>query len=137
MAEPPLPAPITCVSASRSMPVARPTTSAWASVCALAAATALLMSLTISPWPTSSPTWTISSPIASNSGRARAKSSGVPPAMIVSVPSCALGLEPVTGASTKPIPRGASVAAMRRLSPGAMVDMSTHRVPSAAPSATP
>ena len=57
--------------------------------------------------------------------------------MIVSVPSSALGLEPVTGASTKPIPRGDRAAAMRRLSPGAMVDMSTHSVPAAAPSATP
>ena len=40
MADPPLPARMTWVSASRSTPVARPTTSACASVCALAAANA-------------------------------------------------------------------------------------------------
>ena len=38
-----------------------------------------------------------------SSGRARAKSAASPPAMIVSVPSSALGDEPVTGASTKRI----------------------------------
>jgi hypothetical protein len=105
-------------------------------VCAFAAATALLMSLTISPRPTSSPTSTISWPIASNSGRARRRCSGAPLAMIVSVPSSALGLDPVTGASTKLTSRSASCAAIRRLSPGAIVDMSTHRVPGAAPVAT-
>jgi hypothetical protein len=73
----------------------------------------------------------------SKSGRARAKSSAAPLAMMVSVPSCAFGLEPVTGASTKPIPRCASAAAMRRLSPGAIVDISTHSEPLAAPCATP
>src|SRR4051794_7113615 len=65
----PLPAPMMRISASRSTPVALPTISACASVLALLAATALLMSLTVWPWP-SSPTWTMSSPMISSSGRA-------------------------------------------------------------------
>ena len=43
------------------------------------------------------PAWTISLPIASSSGFARSNASSLPPAMIVSVPSCARGEEPVTG----------------------------------------
>src|SRR3954453_14132286 len=73
---------MTRTSASRSTPVALPTTSAWASVLALLAATALLMSLTVWPWP-SSPTWTMSSPMISSSGRARSKSASAPPAVKV------------------------------------------------------
>ena len=53
--------------------------------------------------------------------------------MIVSVPSSAFGEEPVTGASTKPQPRSASAAPIRRASAGAIVDMSTNSVPGAAP----
>ena len=68
----------------------------------------------------------------SNSGRARSKSASSPPAMIVSVPSSALGDDPVTGASTKPMPRSSSAAPIRRVSAGAIVDMSTHSVPSPA-----
>ena len=49
----------------------------------------------------------------------------------------AFGDEPVTGASTNPIPRSASAAPMRRVSAGAIVDMSTHSVPSPAAVATP
>jgi hypothetical protein len=88
----PDPAARICSSASRSTPVAEPMTSAWASVAAFAAATALLMSLMVWPWP-SAPTWTIVSPIASSSGRARATASASPPAMIVSEPSSARGDE--------------------------------------------
>ncbi len=73
----------------------------------------------------------------SNSGRARAKPASVPPAMIVSVPSSAFGEDPLTGASTKPSPRSSSAAPMRRVSAGAIVDMSTHSVPSAARVAAP
>ena len=87
-----------------------PMTSAWASVAALAADTALLMSLIVWPWP-SSPTWTIVSPIASKAGRARANAASSPPAMIVSVPLWAFGEEPVTGASTNAWPRSASARA--------------------------
>ena len=77
MAEPPEPAPMTCSSASRSTPVAAPDEQRLADASrALTAATALLISLIISPWP-SGPTWTISSPIASSSGRARSKSARV------------------------------------------------------------
>ena len=57
--------------------------------------------------------------------------------MIVSVPSSALGEDPVTGASTKRRSRSASAAPMRRASAGAMVDMSTKSVPGAAPAAAP
>ncbi len=57
--------------------------------------------------------------------------------MIVSVPASARGEEPVTGASAMRTPRSASRAAMRRVSVGAIVDMSTHSRPSRAPSATP
>ena len=48
----------------------RPTTSAWASVLAFAAATALLMSLTVCPWPSLADVED-QLPIASNSGLAR------------------------------------------------------------------
>src|SRR3954469_19839976 len=103
---------------------------------ALIAASALLRSFTIAPWPLG-PQWTMSSPIASNSDLARAKSSGEPPAMIVSVPSSARGLEPVTGASTKPMPRSASRDATVLTALGAIVLMSMARAPSARPSAAP
>src|SRR5919202_1480882 len=73
----------------------------------------------------------------SNSGRARSKSGSAPPAMIVSVPSSARGEEPVTGASTNPIPRSWRAAPIRRVSAGAIVDMSTQSAPSLAPATTP
>ena len=57
--------------------------------------------------------------------------------MIVSVPSSALGAEPDTGASTNGSPRSASAAPMRRVSAGAIVDMSIISVPFAAPCAAP
>ena len=72
-----------------------------------------------------------------NSGSARAKSASLPPAMIVSVPSRAFGEEPVTGASSSDRPRAASSAPIARVWAGEIVDMSTHSVPGAAPSATP
>jgi hypothetical protein len=102
----------------------------------LVAASVLLSSLIVvpCPWP---PTWTTSAPIASNAGRARSKAASGPPAMIVSVPSSAFGREPVTGASRKSIPRSASRAAIARLPSAAIVDMSTTRPPSPAPSAAP
>src|SRR4051812_46178864 len=57
--------------------------------------------------------------------------------MIVSVPSSARGFEPVTGASTKPMPCSASRAAIDLTALGAIVLMSTTRPPSAKPSAAP
>ena len=57
--------------------------------------------------------------------------------MIVSVPSWAFGEEPVTGASISSIPRSRSSAPIARVCAGAIVDMSTHSVPAAAPCATP
>ena len=72
-----------------------------------------------------------------NSGSARAKSSAVPPAMIVSVPSWAFGDEPVTGASSSVRPLAASSLPIARVCAGEIVDMSTHSVPAAAPRATP
>ena len=57
--------------------------------------------------------------------------------MIVSVPSCAFGDEPVTGASSSARPRSASSAPIARVCAGAIVDMSTQSVPAAAPCATP
>ena len=72
-----------------------------------------------------------------NSGSARAKSAALPPAMIVSVPSCAFGEEPVTGASSSLSPRSASSAPIARVCAGEIVDMSTQSVLGAAPSATP
>src|SRR4051812_29875624 len=132
MAEPPEPAPMTCTSASRSTPVALPTSSAWASVEVLAAATELLMTLICWPCP-SGPAWTITSPIASNSGQARRTCSSAPPAMIVSVPSSAFGDEPVTGASTKLGIR----SPMARARSAPTVDMSTKTVSAAASAAAP
>ena len=88
------------------------------------------------PWPTS-PQWTISLPIASSSGIARAMSSSLPPAMIVSVPSSAFGAEPVTGASTKPWPRSRRISPSRRASAGAIVEQSMNSVPSGAPASAP
>src|SRR4051794_35646179 len=137
MAEPPDPAPMTSTSASRSTPAASAAIRACATVDALAAATALLMTLTACPWP-SGPAWTMSDPIASKRGRARSKSSRSPPAMIVSVPSSAFGEEPVTGASMKRTPRSASAAPISRAAVEPMVDMSTHSRPGcAAPAASP
>ena len=86
------------------------------------------MSLHISPWP-SSPRCTISSPMISNSGLARANSSAPPPTMIVSEPSSARGEEPVTGASSMATPCSLSVAPIRRVSVGEMVVQSTHNSP--------
>ena len=57
--------------------------------------------------------------------------------MIVSVPSCAFGEEPVTGASSRAMSRVASSAPIARVRRGAIVDMSTHSAPGAAPCATP
>ena len=57
--------------------------------------------------------------------------------MIVSVPSSALGREPVTGASRKAMPRSARRSPMSRLAAGETVDMSMARPPSARPSAAP
>ena len=57
--------------------------------------------------------------------------------MIVSVPASAFGEEPVTGASSRWMPRSMSSAPIARVCAGAIVDMSTHSVPGAAPSATP
>src|SRR3954447_24940644 len=137
MAEPPDPAPITRTSASRSTPAASAAISAWPTAEAFAAATALLMTFTVWPWP-SGPAWTISSPMASNSGRACSKSSGAPPAMMVRVPSSAFGDDPVTGASMKRTPRSARAAPTARASAAPMVDMSTHSRPGgAAPAASP
>ena len=51
--------------------------------------------------------------------------------MIVSVPSSARGLEPVTGASRKSMPRSLSRSPIARLALGAIVDMSTHSAPGA------
>ncbi len=113
-----------------------PTTSAWASVAQFVAPTELEITLTVWPWP-SSPTCRITSPIASKNGRARSTSASLPPAMIVSVPSCALGAEPDTGASTNASPRSASAAPIRRASAGAIVDMSMKSVPGAAPCTAP
>src|SRR5271155_5711047 len=135
-AEAPEPALVTCTNASRSTPVARASSSASASAAALAAPRALLMSLSISPWP-SSPTCTISLPMASRSGFARAKSSALPPAMIVRVPSSARGEEPVTGASSMLTARSPSAAPIRRVSAGEMVEQSTHRSPERAAWMTP
>ena len=57
--------------------------------------------------------------------------------MIVSVPSCAFGDEPVTGASSMRMSRAASSAPIARVCCGAIVVMSMHSVPAAAPAATP
>ena len=116
--------------------MALPTTSACASVAALVAETALEITFTVCPWP-SGPTCMITSPMASRNGSARAKSSFEPPAMIVSVPSCALGEEPDTGASMNASSRSASAAPIRRASAGAIVDVSMNSVPAAAPCAAP
>ncbi len=123
---PALPA-ATSRNASRSRPAALAVRTASPSTAALTAPIVLVSSLAIWPWPTG-PTCTIRSPIASNSGSARSKSGPSPPAMIVSVPSSALGFEPDTGASTKP--RGASRSATRREAVGAIVDMSITSAPS-------
>src|SRR4051794_6132782 len=127
---------MTCTRASRSRPSASPASSASASVSALAAATALLMSLTPWPWPTG-PHGTTSSPIASNSGRARSSCAASPPTMIVSVPSSALGEDPDTGASRKATPRVPSSSPIDRASAGAIVLMSTQSVPGPAPATAP
>ena len=80
----------------------------------------------------------MSSPIASNAGRARSKSSDSPPTMTVSVPSSAFGREPVTGASRNPAPRSArSRSAIARDADGAMVDMSAARSTITSASAAP
>ncbi len=57
--------------------------------------------------------------------------------MIVSVPASARGEEPVTGASSIRTPRALSCAAIRRLSRGEIVDMSTHSRSARAASITP
>ena len=57
--------------------------------------------------------------------------------MIVNVPSCAFGDEPVTGASSSRRPCCASSVPIARVCAGAIVDMSTQSVPAAAPCATP
>src|SRR5215211_441218 len=57
--------------------------------------------------------------------------------MIVSVPSSALGRDPVTGASRKPMPRSLRRPPMAREAVGAMVDMSMQRPPSAIPAPAP
>ena len=90
IAESPEPEPTTSQRLSRSSPAARASAMPSASAAAFTAARVLLISLTIEPWPCG-PTCRTSSPIASNSGRARSKAASAPPAMIVSVPSSALG----------------------------------------------
>src|SRR5258708_1205723 len=118
------------------MPVASAKSSASATAAAFAAPRELLISFRISPCP-SAPTWTISSPPASSSGRARSKSPRSPPTMIVSVPSAARGEDPVTGASIIAAPRAASAAPIRRVSGGAIVEQSTNSRPRRAASIAP
>ena len=105
-----------------------------ASTAALTAPIVFVSSLAIWAWP-SGPTWTIRSPIAWNSGRARSNAAGSPPAKIVSVPSSAFGLEPDTGASTKS--RGATRSAIAREAVGEVVDMSTTSADSGSVSSAP
>ncbi len=57
--------------------------------------------------------------------------------MIVSVPSCARGEEPVTGASSRPIPSSASRSPIDTVAARPMVEQSTHRVPGEAALAAP
>ena len=57
--------------------------------------------------------------------------------MIVSVPSAAFGDEPVTGASSMPIPASASRSPMASVCSGAIVVMSTNSVPGRAPCTAP
>src|SRR5689334_2289256 len=68
---------------------------------------------------------------------ARAKSASLPPQKMVSVPFSAPSDPPETGASTIPIPRSASRAAMSAVADGDTVEQSTTRPPLARPSATP
>jgi len=57
--------------------------------------------------------------------------------MIVSVPSCARGAEPVTGASSIAIPRSCSVAPIERAALGPIVEQSMNRLPGVAACAAP
>ena len=75
--------------------------------------------------------------MSSSSGRARSTSAASPPAMIVRVPSMALGADPVTGASTKWTPWSASRAPIARVCVGAIVLMSTNSAPGRAPWTAP
>ena len=63
----------------------------------------------------------------------RAKSPSAPPTMIVSVPSRAAGVEPVTGASTNRSPCPRSSPPIARAASRPIVEQSTHRSPSPAP----
>ena len=95
-----------------------------------------LQSLTACPAPLS-PTWTIVLPIASSTGRARAKASAGPPTMIESLASRAPVGPPLTGASSMAMPRSASAAAMVRVAAGEIVLISTSSFPAGGWSSRP
>src|SRR5690348_14713800 len=92
----------------------------------------------LATWPAPlGPRWVMRLPIASRIGRARATSSSRPPQKIVSVPFCAPSDPPDTGASTMPMPRSASFAAIAAVAEGETVEQSTTTPPDPSPSATP
>ncbi len=75
--------------------------------------------------------------MAASTGRARSKPLGLPPTMMVRVPFLAPRMPPVTGASSTSTPSSAALAAMRWMTRGELVLMSTIRPPRAAPASTP
>ena len=89
-------------------------------------------------WPDpSGPQWKTARPSRSRTGRTRSTSADAPPTMktrlACSAPHCA----PLTGASTMPIPRSASAAAVSSVSQGWADDVSSSRDPPAIVSIRP
>ena len=76
-------------------------------------------------------------PMAWNSGRTLSKVSCLPPAMMASVPSMALGSPPLTGASRKSTPLASHAAPTFCATRGLIELMSTRMDPRAAPSRAP
>ena len=91
-----------------------------------------LASLVTLPAPMS-PQRTALAPIFSKTSFTFSKTASLPPTMIASVPSMALGSPPETGASSISIPFLASSAATSRLARGAMELMSTSTLPGFTP----
>ena len=105
------PAASTSASASATPSSARPTIT-WFATFAMCPA----------PGP---PTCTTFAPTVSSTGRTRATSSSLPPAMIARVAAAAPSAPPDTGASTQPMPRARRRSARSRLSTGFELPMSS------------
>ena len=89
-------------------------------------------------WPAPlSPTWTMFRPIDLSSGNTRSKAATVPPTITDRVPSIAPCCPPDTGASSISTPFARSISAIRRVTDGEIVLLSTTTMPGRAPCTTP